>query len=72
MQIEASADQKDWVLAAKVVHRHTEDDNMNWVNIDVGFCPMTARYIKFWLPPDGEWNGWGNFFQLRAYTLDEQ
>jgi hypothetical protein len=72
MQVEVSNDQDTWELAAKIVHRHTNADNMNWVNIDLGICPVSARYIKFWLPPDGEWNGWGNFFELRAYTLDEK
>jgi hypothetical protein len=72
MQVELSNDQDTWELAAKIVHRHTQEDNMNWVNIDLGICPVAARYIKFWLPPDGEWNGWGNFFQLRAYALGEK
>ncbi len=72
MQVEVSNDQEAWELAAKIVHHHAKEDNMNWVNVDLTICPITARYIKYWLPPDGEWNGWGNFFQLRAYTLDEQ
>jgi hypothetical protein len=68
MQVEVSTDQETWELATKIVHRHTQDDNMNWVNIDVSLCPMAARYIKFWLPADGEWNGWSNIFQLRVYA----
>jgi hypothetical protein len=67
VQVEVSNDQQTWSLVAKIVHRHVIEDNMNWVNIDVGICPVSARYIKFWLPPDGEWNGWGNLFQLRVY-----
>ncbi|HYO67636.1 MAG TPA: hypothetical protein VEU33_16290 [Archangium sp.] len=30
--------------------------------------PTRARFVKYSEPSDGEWNGWGTFFQLRAYT----
>jgi F5/8 type C domain len=70
MQVEVSNDLETWELATKIVHRHTKEDGMNWVNIDLSICPVSVRYIKFWLPPDGEWNGWGNFFQLRVYALN--
>ncbi len=72
MQVEASNDQQTWIVVSKVVHRHAKEDNMNWVNVDLSICPVAARYIKFWMPPDGEWNGWANFFQLRAYALDKK
>ncbi len=72
MQIDVSSDQHDWMTATRVVHRHAQEDNMNWVNVDLSICPVTARYVKFWLPPDGEWNGWGNFFQLRVYASGEK
>lgn len=72
MQVEVSNDQQTWMVATKVMHHHAKADNMNWVNVDLTICPVTARYIKFWLPPDGAWNGWADMFQLRAYALDEK
>jgi hypothetical protein len=39
------------------------------VNQDVEIAPVEARYVRYWEPPDGEWNGWGDIFHLRAYSL---
>ena len=66
MQVEVSNDQQTWIVVSRVVHRHAKEDNMNWVNVDLSICPVAARYIKFWMPPDGEWNGWADFFQLKS------
>ena len=69
-QVGVSTDGNTWTVVSKVAHPHTKDSNTNWVDVDIGICPVEARYVKYEEPPDGEWNGWGNFFQLKAYSSE--
>lgn len=73
VRVETSTDNKTWTAVSQQVHPYTPRDRhsgRNFINVDVKVCDVKARYVKYWLPPDGEWNGWGNFFQLRVFSLD--
>lgn len=67
-RVEVSTDNKTWRLASEIVHPYSPKTSFNKLDIDVAIPPMTARYVKYWEPPDGQWNGWGTFHQLRAYS----
>ena len=67
-RVEVSTDNKTWRLASEIVHPYSPTTSFNKLDIDVAIPPMTARYVKYWEPPDGQWNGWGTFHQLRAYS----
>jgi hypothetical protein len=67
MQVLVSLDNGTWMLVANTVHVYSGGGLGNHVNVDLAIVPVRARYVKYWLPPDGGWNGWGDFFQLRAY-----
>jgi hypothetical protein len=67
-RVEVSTDNKTWQLASEIVHPYSPKTSFNKLDIDVAISPMTARYVKYWEPPDGQWNGWGTFHQLRAYA----
>jgi len=67
-RVEVSTDNKTWRLASEIVHPYSPKISFNKLDIDVAIPPMTARYVKYWEPPDGQWNGWGTFHQLRAYS----
>jgi hypothetical protein len=67
-RVEVSTDNKTWGLASEIVHPYSPKISFNKIDIDVAISPMTARYVKYWEPPDGQWNGWGTFHQLRAYS----
>ncbi len=67
-RVEVSTDNKTWRLASEIVHPYSPKISFNKIDIDVAISPMTARYVKYWEPPDGQWNGWGTFHQLRAYS----
>lgn len=68
-RVEVSTDNKNWRLASQIVHHYSGTTGSNKPNVDVTIKPIAARYVKYWEPPDGQWNGWGTFFQLRAYSL---
>ncbi|MBC6434376.1 discoidin domain-containing protein [Nostoc sp. HG1] len=68
-QVEVSTDNKSWQLVSKIIHPYSESGGSNKIDINVAIKPIAARYVKYWEPPDGRWNGWGTFFQLRAYSL---
>ena len=67
-RVEVSTDNKTWRLASEIVHPYSPKTSFNKLDIDVAIPPMTARYVKYGEPPDGQWNGWGTFHQLRAYS----
>lgn len=67
-RVEISTDNKTWRLASQIVHQYSATRGSNKVDIDVSIKPSAARYVKYWEQPDGQWNGWGTFFQLRAYS----
>ncbi|MFE8599334.1 hypothetical protein [Archangium violaceum] len=53
---------------SEVVHRYSPDAGANKVDVDIAIPPSRARFVKYSEPSDSEWNGWGTFFQFRAYT----
>ena len=67
-RVEVSTDNKNWRLASHIVHNYSASLGSNKLDIDVTTRPMIARYVKYSEPPDGQWNGWGTFHQLRAYS----
>jgi hypothetical protein len=67
-RVEVSTDNKTWRLASHIVHNYSATIGSNKLDIDVTTRPMFARYVKYSEPPDGQWNGWGTIFQLRAYS----
>jgi hypothetical protein len=67
-RLEVSTDNKTWRLASEIVHLYSPKTSFNKLDIDVAIPQMTARYVKYWEPPDGQWNCWGTFHQLRAYS----
>lgn len=69
-QVEVSTDNKSWQLVSKIIHPYSESGGSNKIDINVAIKPIAARYVKYWEPPDGSWNGWGTFHQLRAYSLN--
>ena len=67
-RVEVSTDNKTWRLASEIVHPYSPKTSFNKIDRTVAISPMTARYVKYWEPPDGQWNGWGTFHQLRDYA----
>lgn len=67
-RVEVSTDNKTWQLVSQIVHPYSATSGSNKLDIDVAIKPIPARYVKYWEPIDGEWNGRGTFFQLRAYS----
>lgn len=67
-RVEISTDNITWRLASQIVHQYSATSGSNKADIDVTIRPTAARYVKYWEPPDGQWNGWGTFHQLRAYS----
>ncbi|MBD1878479.1 discoidin domain-containing protein [Coleofasciculus sp. FACHB-T130] len=67
-RVEVSTDNKSWQLVSNIVHPYAPTTVFNKLDIDVAIKPTAARYVKYWEPPDGQWNGWGTFHQLRAYS----
>lgn len=67
-QVEVSTDNKSWYLVSKIIHPYSGSGGSNKIDINVAIKPIAARYVKYWEPPDGRWNGWGTFHQLRAYS----
>jgi hypothetical protein len=66
-QVEVSLDNVNWTPVSIVIHQ--PGGSTTYCNVDFPIKPTAARYVKYWMPPDGEWNGWGDFIHLRAYSL---
>ena len=66
--VQVSNDLETWVTVSELTHPYDGITGSNWVNIKLQIDPVNARYVKFWEPPDGAWNGWGDFFELRVYS----
>jgi hypothetical protein len=67
-RVEVSTDNKTWRLVSEIVHPYSATSGSNKLDINVEIKLMDARYVQYWEPPDREWNGWGTFHQLRAYS----
>jgi hypothetical protein len=63
--VEISTDMETWTRISDIVHSY---DEKAIVDINIPITPATARYVKFWEPPDGQWNGWGDIYALRVFA----
>ncbi len=72
LQVEVSTDNDTWTTVSRLVHRYSTPHISNHVDVDLAIALCPARYVKFSEPPDGAWNGWGTFFQLRAYAAADE
>ncbi len=72
-RVEVSTDMETWKVVSEIEHPYYVQPGapLPQLDIDVVIVPVEARYVKYWEPPDGDWNGWGDFFRLRAYALME-
>jgi hypothetical protein len=71
-QVEVSTDNETWTTVSRLVHRYSTPHVSNHVDVDLAITLSPARYVKFSMPPDRDWNGWGNFFQLRTYAAADE
>jgi hypothetical protein len=69
--VQVSNDLETWMTVSEVNHPYDGVTGSYWVNVKLPVEPVKARYVKFWEPPDGAWNGWGDFFELRVYAKAE-
>ncbi len=69
-QVLVSTDLETWILVTNTVHRYSGGGTGSQVDIDLAIAPIRARYVKYWEPPDGAWNGWGDLYQVRAYAAE--
>ncbi len=71
-RVEVSTNNKTWKLVSQIVHPYSATGGSNKLDGDVAIQPTNARYVKYSEPPDGSWNGWGTFHQLRAYSAKKK
>jgi hypothetical protein len=69
--VQVSNNLETWTTVSEVNHPYDGVSGSSWVNVKLPIDPVRARYVKFWEPPDGDWNGWGDFFELRVYAKSE-
>jgi hypothetical protein len=67
-EAQVSVDGSMWTPVSHAVHACSPVACCNQLSVDVVIRRVQARHVKGWEPPDGEWNGWGDLFQLRAFT----
>jgi hypothetical protein len=65
--VQVSSDMENWQTVSDIVHPYDGINGSNWVNVNIPVEPIVARFVKFWEPPDGMWNGWGDFFEVRVF-----
>ncbi len=70
--VEVSTDNNSWTTVSRLVHPYSMPHVSNLVDVNLSIDSGPVRYVKFSEPPDGAWNGWGDFFQLRAYVAADQ
>jgi hypothetical protein len=66
--VQVSNDLETWATVSEIDHPYNGVTGSNWVNVKLPIDPVRARYVKFWEPPDGAWNGWSDLFALRVYA----
>jgi hypothetical protein len=71
-RVEVSLDNEQWTLVSEAIHQPAPEGGTTFVNIDFSIPPVLARYVRYSEPDDGDWNGWGDFFHLRAYAISTQ
>jgi hypothetical protein len=69
--VQVSNDLENWISVSEMTHQYDGVTGSSIVNVKLPVEPIRARYVKFWEPPDGAWNGWGDFFELRVYAKAE-
>ena len=72
VQVDVSADNATWTTVSRQVHRYSTPHVSNHVDLDLAIDWCAARYVRFSEPPDGSWNGWGTFFQLRVFAAADE
>ncbi len=70
MEVAVSTDNTTWTTVSNVAHPLSIPNGSadSWIDVNISFAPLTARYVRYMLPPDGSWNGWGSYFHLRAFS----
>ena len=71
-RVEVSLDNEQWTLVSEAIHQPAPEGGTTFVNIDFAIAPVLARYVRYAEPDDGDWNGWGDYFHLRAYATSTQ
>jgi hypothetical protein len=66
--VQVSNDQETWITVSEINHPYDGVSGSSIINVKLPIDPVNARYVKFWEPPDGAWNGWGDFYELRVYA----
>jgi hypothetical protein len=66
--VQVSNDLETWTTVSEITHPYDGVTGSSIVNVKLPIDPLSARYVKFWEPPDGAWNGWGDFYELRVYA----
>lgn len=69
--VQVSNDLEIWTTVSDILYPYDGVNGSSRVNVKLPIDPVRARYVKFWEPPDGAWNGWGDFFQLRVYAAGD-
>jgi PKD repeat protein len=62
--VEVSLNDTNYFLVSSVTYPGTN----NYQNVNYLIDDTLARFIKYSMPPDGQGNGWGGWFHLRAFT----
>lgn len=69
--VEVSNDQESWVRVSEVIYPYDGVHGSSILDVKIiPIDPVEARFVKFWEPPDGAWNGWGDFYALRVYVSE--
>lgn len=66
--VEVSNDMETWTRISEVIHPYDGVNGSNKVDVNLPVEPVMARYVKFWEPPDGAWNGWSDFWAIRVFA----
>ena len=72
VKVEVSIDNETWTTVSQLVHRYSTPHVSNHVDLDLAIALCPGRYVRFSEPPDGTWNGWGTFFQLRVFAATDE
>lgn len=69
--VEVSNDQESWVRVSEVTYPYDGVHGSSILDVKIiPIDPVEARFVKYWEPPDGAWNGWGDFYALRVYVSE--
>ncbi len=69
VQVAVSTDNVNWTVVSDAVYPHEGGTAPQVVDVDIALAAtVTARYVRYAEPGDGAWNGWGDYFHLRAFS----